>query len=302
MLPAVELSTIPWPCPDIPLGVAKDWTRSGDDAQRRDAVALLDGLMKRYPHVLAVGQELVLALLECREYDRAGRVLAGLERAFPSLDEETLCRWGRLFKDCGDGAMRRPWADPDGRPPDPDLAERSYRIALAKYGLAYRDWSGPYAGINKATLLLVVGALRPLAPGVSPPGEVRQSEELAAELLKARPNWRSDLPDDPTVWNPATAAEAHLLLWQWPEAADLYRGVAEGRRVTPHARDAMYRQAERILAGLRNLGVTVPQPFTDPPGLFGVAPAAEPLPPLESPHQDLGEIARDIGQDPPYSE
>jgi hypothetical protein len=201
-----------------------------------------------------------------------------LERGFPSLDEETLCRWGRLFKERGDAALRLPWTDPGDRPPDRDLAEHSYRVALAKYELAYRDRGGHYAAINRATMVFLLAALRPPDPGAPRPAEVRRSQGLAAELLRGRPSWTSDLPDDPAVWNPATAAEAHLLLGHWDEAAALYQAAAGGSQVTPHARDSMYRQAVRILTGFRNLGVTVPPPFDDPAGLFGDGPASAPLP------------------------
>ena len=135
------------------------------------AIALLEGLMKRYPHVLAIGQELVLALLECHEEEQAEAVLCQLDRSFTNLDEETQCRWGRLFKDQGDAYVRLPWSDPDGRPADPEMARVFYRKSLERYDQAYRIRSGHYPGINKATLLLILGTLQPPIAGAPCEGD-----------------------------------------------------------------------------------------------------------------------------------
>ena len=66
-----QILKTPFPSYHKPLELARSLTRSGNEDDRRKAVALLDGLRQRYPHVLAIGQELVLALEECHEPDRA---------------------------------------------------------------------------------------------------------------------------------------------------------------------------------------------------------------------------------------
>ena len=146
---------------------------------RRWSVTLLEGLMKRYPHVLAIGQELVLALLECKDDERAEAVLGQLDRRFTNMDEETLCRWGRLFKDQGDAYVRLLWSDPDGRPADPEMARVFYKKSIERYDQAYRIRSGHYPGINKATLLLILGTLQPPIAG-APAREIEESDALAA--------------------------------------------------------------------------------------------------------------------------
>ena len=155
----------PFPSYHKPLELARSWTRSGIDDDRYKAVALLDGLRQRYPHVLAIGQELVLALEECHEPDRAEQMLKTLEKSFLNLDEEFLCRWGRLFKDRGDEYTPSPWSKPGAPLTNPVLAEAFYRKSFAKYDQAYRIRFGHYPGINKATLLLILGSLlrHPLA-------------------------------------------------------------------------------------------------------------------------------------------
>ena len=109
--PTLSLDQIlktPFPSYHKPPGAGPIVHRSGNEDDRRKAVELLEGLRERYPHVLAIGQELVLALEECHDPDRAEQLLNTLEKSFLNLDEEFLCRWGRLFKDRGDEYARCP--------------------------------------------------------------------------------------------------------------------------------------------------------------------------------------------------
>jgi hypothetical protein len=267
-----QILRTPFPSYHRPLELARVWNRSGNEEDRRKAMELLDGLRARYPHVLAIGQEYALALEESLEPDRAEEVLGSLEKSFSNLDEELLCRWGRLFKDRGDAFVRLPWSKPDGQPPDTELAGQFYRRSLEKYDQAYRIRSGHYPGINKATLLLILGSLKPPAPGGSPGPELLESAELAGELLADRPNWPREQPDDETVWHPATAGEAHLLRREWPQAVSQYRAVLQSKSLSPHALVSMRRQVQRIVMCFRSLGVVISPPFGDLSPLFGTGP------------------------------
>ena len=226
--------------------------------------------------MLAIGQELVLALEECHEPDRAEQMLKTLEKSFLNLDEEFLCRWGRLFKDRGDEYTPLPWSSPGGRLPDPILAEAFYRKSLAKYDQAYRIRFGHYPGINKATLLLILGSLNAQQAGraldSAPANEVLESVELAGTLLEKRAQWTRDQADDETVWHPATAGEAHLLRREWEQAAAQYREALQGKNLDHHARASMCRQAERIIAAFRNLNIAIPRPFDDTTVFFEIVP------------------------------
>jgi hypothetical protein len=254
-------------------------SRSGQREDCRWAITLLEGLMKRYPHVLAIGQELVLAQLECREEEKAEDVLAWLDRSFTNLDEETQARWGRLFKDQGDAYVRLPWSEPDGRPADSEMARVFYKKSLDRYDQAYRIRSGHYPGINKATLLLIMGTLQPPIPG-APPKEIEASANLAKTLLDNRPRWPVSFTEDETLWHPATAGEAYLLRRMWDASAQQYRGALGSRYLTEHARKAMYRQVERIRMCYEVLSVTVPAPLDDPKTFFSVG---DPRTPVEGP-------------------
>ena len=235
------------------------------------ALALLEGLRVQYPHVLAVGQEFVLALVELNQHDRAETELKILEHTFANLDEESLCRWGRLFKDRGDDCLELPGAISHRFAPNRDRAEAFYRRSLQKYDEAYRIRSGHYPGINKATLLLVLGSLKALQSGqaasTSTSREIVESAELAGKLLASRAAWKTDGPDDETVWHPATAAEAHLLRNEW-RAAAFYREALDAKKINHHARESMRRQVDRITLAFRDVGVAIPPPFDDSAAFF----------------------------------
>jgi hypothetical protein len=271
---AEQVLATPFPSYHHALELARALNRSGDPERRQKALALLDGLRRRYPHVLAIGLELVLALTERHEHERAEHALKDLEHAFPNLDEESLCRWGRLFKDRGDDYDELPGALSNRFPPNLERAEEFYRRSLAKYDQAYQIRAGHYPGINKATLLLNLGSLKAqrTGQGAGSLKEVLESEELARELLENRGSWRADNPDDETTWHPATAGEAHLLCREWAEAAANYREALDGGDLNPHARESMRRKVERILAAFHTLDITsITPPFDDPAAFFEVA-------------------------------
>jgi tetratricopeptide (TPR) repeat protein len=267
-LPVEQILRIPFPSYHKPLESARQFTRSSEPDDQKKAVELFSGLNERYPHVLAVGQERVLALMESGDPDEAEQVLKGLEKLFIILDEETLCRWGRLFKDRGDEYIGLPWSKAVDREADPVLASQFYRKSLEKYEQAYRIRSGHYPGINTATLWLILGSLEAQPPGAATQDEVHKSQERAGELLACRSRWPSEQPDDESVWHPATAGEAHLLRQEWEDAAKQYREALKGKNVTSLARRSMSRQAERILLCFRILDVPIPAPWEHLESLF----------------------------------
>jgi hypothetical protein len=267
----------PFPSYHKPFELAQAMSRSGDDTERCKAIELLEGLCARYPHVVAFGQELVLTLMESGRLEEAELALKRFEKASPILDEEFLCRWGRLFKDRGDEYVRLPWSEARGLEPNPALAAELYRKSLDKYGQAYQIRQGYYPGINKATLLLLLGSLRPAPPDGGTRPELLESAELAERLLLSRAHWQKDQPHDETVWHPATAGEAHLLRQEWADAAGQYREALKRKAITFHARSTMRRQVERILLCFHNLGIEPAPPFDQPALLFstGTATAEE---------------------------
>jgi tetratricopeptide (TPR) repeat protein len=261
----------PFPSYHTPLDLARTMGRSRDHDEQDRAVRLLDGLAGRYPHVLAIEQERIFVLMAMGHPDRAEAELKRAEKEFPLLDEEFLCRWGRLFKDRGDAHAAL--VGSSGGQVDPALAERYYRKSLEKYDRAYEIRKGHYPGINKATLLLILGTLGPRPRDEIERVEDRESFDLAGRILEGSGRWRSEQPDDDAVWFPATIGEAHLLRREWRAAGESYRRALDARAVTGHARDTMRRQVVRILHCFEKLGLTPDHPFDDLGSLFSPIPA-----------------------------
>jgi hypothetical protein len=248
------------PCCHYPVSVAQALTAAGGEALLA-AIELLRDLHQRHPHALACGHELVLALLETgRAEDRAEALarLQQLQREFPDLDEETLCRLGRLHKEAGERAL------------DPAAVELDFRLALDWYGRAYGLRRGHYPGINLATLyLLLAGVARRQQRDNR--DLLAQAEAQARDLLERRGEWSRERSDD-TIWHLATAAEAYLVQQQWERAAAEYRRATEEPNFEPLHAHSILKQLRRLLDAFAQLGIE-PVPPLDPDALL--KPAAE---------------------------
>jgi hypothetical protein len=260
-----------------PLDAARTLGRSPEDADYRKAIALHPRLIVRYPHVLGLGQELVFVLIEAGRHDEAEALLKRFEKEFLDLDEEFLCRWGRLFKERGDAHAGLPWPAHAGRSPDADLAAKYYRLSLEKYEQTYLIRSGNFPGINKASMLLIFVSLVPESPRSPGRADLRESADLAAKILADRANWQQDQSDDDSIWHPATAGEAHLLLREWAKAEAQYREALRHKDLKAQSRNSMRRQVEWIVVCFRKLSATPAKLFDDPAAFFETIPdPAEP--------------------------
>jgi tetratricopeptide (TPR) repeat protein len=244
---------------DTLLERARRWRIGDNDGQKKEAIELLKGLRQRYPLALQIRQELALARMDVGQRDLAERELGELRAMVRNPNEELLCRLGRMLKDDGDWlnpylpAELKHRSEGEGRQANAEQAESKYLLSQDYYDEAYQVRpGGHYPGINKATLLLVRASLvwemgeRERAAGLR-----EAAAQLARELLDRRSKWSMDQPDDPTVWHPATAAEAHLLLREWRDARELYRTIP---RNAGH-RDTIERQIQRILTSWDLMGV-----------------------------------------------
>ena len=251
----------PYPSYHKPLETARAWLRDG--THKNDALELLAGLRSRYAHVLAIGNELVLALLENDRPAEAIAELGGLDRQFQEVDEETRCRWGSLYKREGD----RAWEGGDLV-----TAESRFLQALEEYNRGYALRRGHYPGINQATLQLLLAALaRQRKEDTLSLNYLRRAEAVADDVLARREHWPRDFADD-DVWHPATVGEAHLLKRNWREAADHYTAALGAANVQPFHRQSIGRQARRIFEALAILEMRPEPPFDNPDALFGALP------------------------------
>lgn len=255
-----------------PLELARRWLQSADPALQREALLLLEGLFEQYAHSLEIGQHLVLAYLECRQYDKVQRKLEEIEQLCRNPNEEVLSRWGRLYREQGDQFVAYPEIGRPNRSESPDDAVRCYRLSLAKYSEAYKIRSGHYPGINRVTLLLLIAAFT--ADAGERAMALSESEKLAKALLARRAEWPREYDDD-SIWHDGTAGEANLLLKEWKEASNSYLAAREHSRHKSFHRTAMRKQAIRILHCHRRLGVTDIGPFDQLDQIFPVCEGEE---------------------------
>jgi hypothetical protein len=112
---------------DVRLEELKTLARSSKEVHIAEAVDGLDLLSQQVPAAAEIVQELAFALLELAAvtdnaqcYHRAMQALLAFEQRQQGLysrDVELLCRWGRLWKDCGDRALKQLPAAPATQPP-----------------------------------------------------------------------------------------------------------------------------------------------------------------------------------------
>ena len=215
----------PFPGFDTPLEIAREWLYSGEDCRRQQALLLLVGLEQRYPHAPQIGQVLVLALIDLGQFDEARLKLLDVERRFRNPDEETLARWGRLFREQGEQALVNAETKDDYR----RIAVEHFRQSLKKYREAYEVRESHFPLVNCAELLLTIASL----DDSDRDENLENSRSLARQLLQSRPNWPDAMPDD-NIWHLATEAHGHLLLQEWEFAAEKYR-EAENQKTVGHS-------------------------------------------------------------------
>jgi hypothetical protein len=258
MMTRTSVMHLRYPSYHQPLEIARSWLRDGQ--HRADALELLTLMRQKYAHVVAIGNELVLALLENDQPEKALGELEKLKQQFPEVNEEMRCRWGRIYKEQGDRA---------GREGEPGLAETWYRNALEEYDRGYDLRQGHYAGINKATMLLLLAALARQRHADARSVEYLREMEAMAEEVLARAPWPVRLPDD-NIWHPATAGEAYLLKRDWSEAAQRYRAALGQANVQPFHQQSMGKQAKRILEAWALLDVQPEPPLDNVEAMFGL--------------------------------
>jgi tetratricopeptide (TPR) repeat protein len=216
----------------VPFAFAKEFSRSRQSRFIAASIEILNALCDKFPYVLILWQELALAHLELLDLTRdeqhlqeAKRTLLQLDTLYPRRKhDETLCRQGRLWKDCGDYSFDRG---------DSQTAIADYRLAMEAYRSAYERSRNYYPGINLATLCLLAGS-------------ADMSTRLAKEILNAL-DGAEPASDEDLTWVLATKAEANLLLGNYDEAILFYEQAVGRSGCTPHNRSAMLKQVKRIL-------------------------------------------------------
>jgi hypothetical protein len=233
---------------------AKKWRFAQTEAGLTAAKAALERLRVKYPHVLAVGHELILVLEKLGDLDGASRELQELERVFPKLDEETLSRGGKINKLLAATA-------PLGQ------ANAYLRTAEEYYHRGYAISGGCYSRINELTVRLLRAAKLAESGNAPDAQKLLSNTRLeAAELLNTE-SWVAHRSDD-NIWVPATQGEAAFLAGDWTTAERAYSRAKFAAAGKVFYLRTMCEQLKLLLEAYARLNVTPSRALADPDALF----------------------------------
>jgi hypothetical protein len=241
---------------------ARNWRFTQTPESLRESRALLENMRIDYPHVLAIGHELILVLEKLGELDRAIQELQNLERVFPKLDEETLSRGGKIHKTLAASAHGGQAVDHLKK------AEDYYRRAAESGGF--------YPRINELTVRLLRAAKLAELGNESDAQKVLQCVQKDAREFLNTEGWIARKSDD-NVWLPATQGEAAFLAGSYAAAEDGYskaRAAANGKVFYLRA---MRDQLKALCDAFKKLNLPVTGPLAAPETFFAIpetAPAA----------------------------
>jgi len=238
------------------------WRKNNQAEHLEQAKERLRGLQQEFPYVLSVGHELVLVLEKLGDVEGAIHVLGQLERQFKHLDEETLCRWGMIFKKKGDHALL-PLADLT-------QAVQDFEQAGKYYARAFEVRRGFYPRINELTLQFVQAALcKDLGKYEAAQQLLNDVRRQAQQMLGDASLWRARKEDD-HIWLPATKGEAHVLTGDWQQASQRYTDAMFAARGQQFYFDCMRDQIQMLLDACRRLGIVVEGPLAKPDEFFEI--------------------------------
>ena len=243
----------------IDLARAYRKTNSRDDLL--NAEKILRAGYQDHIYALPIGDELALVLEQLGRDDEALDLLKELEVRHRDTGEETLCRFGKIYKK---RAYR--FADNGNLSPAINNLADSERY----YARAYEKTFGFYPRINQLTARFLRAAMLMRIGQVDEVNQLlNEVKDHAEQMLLKSTVWRERLSDD-HIWIQATYGEVNLLLERWPDSERAYREairLAQGRQFY---HDSMKSQFKIMLEACRHLKIEPPDPFADPEVLFGL--------------------------------
>lgn len=254
------------PTYQLPLAVARTWSRSKNPDERRQGEHLLIGLVAKYPTALHVWYEHAFNLTKQGRVPDALQLLLSIHTAFDGrLDEDTFSLWGRCYKDPGDRHLEiGQKSDPGSADQESAFreAEEAYRDAVKHYTNAYLLAGGFFPGINVATLTFLRAGLCERLDRREEARRLREeSQRYAQTLLDTSAQWLEVLPDD-AIWKRATEAEAAMLCRNFDRAIKRYEAALAQAQCQQHHSESMGKQLRRIFEGYRLLNEAVAlEPF-----------------------------------------
>lgn len=217
--------------------------------------------LEDHPYALSLADELAHVLELQGKDDEVMEMLKDVKRRFLGGGEETLCRFGKLYKK---RAARLRDASPLRALASLEEAEKVYRQAFETSHSFYPRINQLTTRFLRASLLAKLGET---SDGQAVLRTVREDAEL---LLKEPALWRPRLEDD-NVWIPATEGEAHLLMENWPHAEASYAEARHEADSREYYLARMCAQVELLREGYRAFQIDVGPPFDDLRRFFGLA-------------------------------
>ncbi len=218
-----------------------------------EPIELLRHGIQRFPHAIALNQELALCLAASGQDEHkaeAEREVASIAKlAVVFRDFETLCRLGRVYKDRGDAEYN---SGQGGKFTYREMhdkhlpAYQHYTASFKHYNTAYEVSRNYYPAINAATLALLIG-------------DTERQHKLAEAVLHACSH--IELEGQESIWVLASEGEASLLLGDTESAIRFYRSALN--KTLSHETgiiQSMYHQLCRLHWAL---GKDIVQPVVD---------------------------------------
>lgn len=247
---------------------ASFWRRTNDLADLRKAEAILRAGMGAHPYALPIGDELVLVLEKQGRDDEALALLRRLMQQHQNGGEETLARFGRIFKKRGEKQLAEGAFA---------MAESSFLESEQHYHRAFEKSRGIFPRINELSVRFLRASIRAYLEK-QPGYEGNRGEHTSAELLQSvlsdankmlnDPNFWGERKTDDHIWLPATRAEACFLLGEWENSTTGYRDAIEKAQGAKFYHDCMAGQVKLLLAACARMGITVPTPLNNPETFF----------------------------------
>ena len=238
---------------------AEFWRKTNEQSELRRAEQILRDGMAHHHYALPLGDELALVLEKQGRDAEALELLKELERRHQNAGEETLCRFGRIYKKRGDRQL-----DAGGFA----MAYPNFEESERYYHLAFEKSHGFYPRINELTVRFLRASIAAVTDKAALAAPLLQSVHAGAKQMLADPDiWRERRSDD-AIWSAATQAEAHFLLAEWTNAEQAYRVAMTKAAGNKFYFDCMASQVKMLLDACHRLNITPPRPLTEPALFF----------------------------------
>ena len=244
------------------LKAAGIWRKTSTPDALRSAENILREGLEEHHYALPLADELALVLEKQDRDNEAFQLLQELGERLKDAGEETLARFGKIYKKLADKQIET--GHYAAAVPRLEESERQYALAFEKF-------TGFYPRINELTVRFVrAGVAKALnQPGIA--DRLVQSVRDDALKMLADPALWTPRNDDDNIWIPATQGEANVLLARWPAAEKAYSEAIRQAAGKRFYHDCMRDQIKHLLLpAFQRLGMPFEGKLRDPDAFFAL--------------------------------